>query len=64
MQELIKTLTIHVVDKLSSSELLILSIIVVILVAFFGTIIFAISRGVTDIFGKKFLDYKNNQNQS
>ncbi len=60
MEDLIKTTIINIVDKLSSTELLILSIIVVIIGAIFGTLIFAISRGVTDIFGKKFFDYKNN----
>lgn len=59
MQELIKIITIHLIDKLSSTELLILSMFVVVFGAIFGTTVFAISRGVTDIFGKKFFNYKN-----
>ncbi len=63
MQELAKTTIINIVDKLSSTELFILSIVIVIFGAVFGTLIFAISRGVTDICGKKFFGYKNsNQN--
>lgn len=60
MQELAKTVILSMLDKLNSTELLILSTIVVVLGAFFGTIIFAISRGVTDICGKKFFKYKDN----
>ncbi len=60
MEELAKTAIVNIVNKLSSTELLILSIVIIIFGAVFGTLIFAISRGVTDIFGKKFLDYKNN----
>ncbi len=60
MEELIKFTIINLINKFNSTELLIFSIVIVILGGIFGTFIFAISRGVTDIFGKKFLSYKNN----
>jgi len=60
MLELIKTIIINLMSRLTQTELFVFSIIAVILFSIFGTIIFAISRGVTDICGKKFLSYKNN----
>ena len=60
MEEIAKVAIINLIAKLNSIELFILSIIIVVLGAVFGTLIFAISRGVTDIFGKRFLNYKSN----
>lgn len=61
MEEIIKTAIINLTTKLSSSELLFLSIVIVIVGGTFGTFIFAISRGVTDFFGCKILNYKNKE---
>lgn len=59
MEEIAKTTIINLIARLNSTELFILSLLIVTLGGICGTFIFAISRGVTDIFGKRILDYKH-----